>query len=85
MLESNPPRNNRLQTHQDDEAQGEAGDCFALRPREARVRSRHGKPRRGWPKLRPGCGSAVAVTPTADSAPKSVITSLAGFAGTRYY
>ena len=30
MLESNPPRNSRLQTHQDDEARGGAGNGFAL-------------------------------------------------------
>ncbi len=30
LLESNPPRNNRLQTHQDDGARGEARDGFAL-------------------------------------------------------
>jgi hypothetical protein len=26
MLESNPPRNNRPQTHQDDETRGESGN-----------------------------------------------------------
>jgi len=30
MQECNPPRNSRLQTHQDDEPQGEAGQSFAL-------------------------------------------------------
>jgi len=30
MQECNPPRNGRLQTHQDDEPQGEAVQCFAL-------------------------------------------------------
>jgi hypothetical protein len=30
MLESNPPRNSRPQTHRDDEARGEAVDSSAL-------------------------------------------------------
>ena len=30
MLESNPPRNSRLQTHQDDGLRGEARDGFVL-------------------------------------------------------
>lgn len=30
MLESNPPRNSRSQTHQDDEARGEAVEGLAL-------------------------------------------------------
>src|SRR5579864_1582591 len=56
---------------------------MALRPRESpsSITSRCGAQELA-DGLRPGCGWGEAVKLTSDSAPKSVITSVAGFAGT---
>ena len=37
MVETNPPRNSWLQTHQDDGARGEAANGFALRPKQEHI------------------------------------------------